>query len=364
MRIVSVGLRLSVFFFLLFVLQSSSVVAQDYDQIDFSAEYSDPENALQFTFESDQYIGSANITVLRDSSSSGDQDALNFIVDFNQSTRDLYKYVSVGRLNSEGTYSAVVNKINFTEAGAELQDTFDVENTNESEDVGNSGTESTDVSDQIDRSLKQVSVSPVNGVARANISKSEKTRSIGVEIESAPWESSVRNVKIYSEASGDVSVSVSNIKKERPSQINDEASREVYGYQEINTSIEDSDIGVAKIDFSVNKSWIDEPERNKYNVVMKRFSDDGWENLTTRYINSTDDQYNFDASSEGFSYFAITLEDPQGISGSENQSISTQLVTEDSNRVVYTVAIIIMGLITLIGYWKREEIDERIDTHA
>lgn len=215
-------------------------------------------------------------------------------------------------------------------------------------------------SSSMDRGPREVSINPGNGVAQVTINKSRGTGSINVEVDPTSEKSSVKNIRISSEASGEVSVSMRDVGREKPPQVPEEASKEVYSYQEINTSINDSEVDLAEIDFSVNKSWINERNRSREDVVMKRFSNGSWESLDTSYINSTDDEFNFEASSEGFSYYAVALEDSE-IKKDGTPLLKEQLSSQQSNRVFYIVAIILMAIMAFVGYWKREEINDRLN---
>ena len=215
-------------------------------------------------------------------------------------------------------------------------------------------------SSSMDRGPREVSINPGNGVAQVTINKSRGTGSINVEVDPTSEKSSVKNIRISSEASGEVSVSMRDVGREKPPQVPEEASKEVYSYQEINTSINDSEVDLAEIDFSVNKSWINERNRSREDVVMKRFSNGSWESLDTSYINSTDDEFNFEASSEGFSYYAVALEDSE-IKKDGTPLLKEQFSSQQSNRVFYIVAIILMAIMAFVGYWKREEINDRLN---
>ena len=237
------------------------------------------------------------------------------------------------------------------------------EDDNKTEDLAGDNKQETSErndSSSMDRGPREVSINPGNGVAQVTINKSGGTGSINVEVDPASGKSSVKNIRISSEASGEVSVSMRDVGREKPPQVPEEASKEVYSYQEINTSINDSEVDLAEIDFSVNKSWINERNRSREDVVMKRFSNGSWESLDTSYINSTDDEFNFEASSEGFSYYAVALEDSE-IKKDGTPLLKEQLSSQQSNRVFYIVAIILMAIMAFVGYWKREEINDRLN---
>ena len=198
-------------------------------------------------------------------------------------------------------------------------------------------------------SRKNVVAESRNGVAKVNVTKGEGLNEISVSVNPASDKASVKNIRISSGKSGQVSVSVRDVGNQKPPQVPGHASRDeqnVYSYQEINTSINDSEVDLAEVDFSVNKSWVDERNRSKDEVVMKRFNNDSWESLDTRYLNETDDEYNFEASSEGFSYYAVALEEPANQT-EEEQMDSENESSQQSNYMIYLL--VVLGLLAVVG---------------
>jgi PGF-pre-PGF domain-containing protein len=207
------------------------------------------------------------------------------------------------------------------------------------------------------KSVKKVKAKAENGVAKVNITKGDEVNEISVSVNPASDRAPVKKIRITSGESGQVIVSVRNAGKNKPQEVPEPASEDegdVYNYQEINTSINDSEVDLAEIDFSVNKSWVDERNRSKDDVVMKRFNNNNWKSLETRYLNETDDQYNFEASSEGFSYYAVALEDD---SGSRTDEVNSSV-----DVPVYVLALIFgFVLVLLVFYlWKFRSSEDQI----
>jgi PGF-pre-PGF domain-containing protein len=78
---------------------------------------------------------------------------------------------------------------------------------------------------------------------------------------------------------------------------------QVYSYVEITTDISDSDISNATITFEVEKSWLQNADRNS--VTLQRYHS-SWQSLSTKFINESGSSYTYSAVSPGFSLFAIT----------------------------------------------------------
>jgi len=81
----------------------------------------------------------------------------------------------------------------------------------------------------------------------------------------------------------------------------------VFKYLQIKaTNLADANIkGVVKIKFQVTKSWLAANGIDASKIVLKRYVNNAWADLTTTLL-STDDKYAYyEAESPGFSYFAI-----------------------------------------------------------
>ena len=202
------------------------------------------------------------------------------------------------------------------------------------------------------KSRRKIIAESRNGVARVNITKGEGVNEINVQVDPASDKAGVKNIRISSNRSGQVSVSVKDMGREKPEQVPD-AAEEVYNYQEINTSIDDSEIDVAEVDFSVNKTWLEERNRSVDDVVMKRY-DGSWESLPTTHLNSTEELHNFEARSEGFSYYSVAL--------SEEETEKT--TTEESGDITLYIAVAagILVLIAIIYLLRRRSKQNEFDS--
>jgi PGF-pre-PGF domain-containing protein len=101
----------------------------------------------------------------------------------------------------------------------------------------------------------------------------------------------------------DVKIKVSGLGS-KPADVND--LNNVYQWLEItHTNLENNNIASAKIKFSVKKSWLSSLGISQGDVILQRF-DNGWHELQTNRIGEDADVVKYEASTPGFSIFAIT----------------------------------------------------------
>ena len=130
-----------------------------------------------------------------------------------------------------------------------------------------------------------------------------------------------------------VKLKVSNLKEE-PAEIKNELnisnSSNIYKYLDIKLTAGDTYIGETGIQsmnftFTVNKSWIDDNDIDKYTVTMMRYHNDTWQELDTTYLNETDDEMTFKAITPGLSIFAV---------------VGDKVVVEESDEIIVEVSIV------------------------
>ena len=92
-----------------------------------------------------------------------------------------------------------------------------------------------------------------------------------------------------------------NILDTKPNQIQE--VKNAYKYLEINQENLNSEINI--ISFQVDKEWIINNDYNPNQITLSRFSNNAWEILDTKYIQEDDSYYYYEATTPGFSYFAI-----------------------------------------------------------
>ena len=82
-----------------------------------------------------------------------------------------------------------------------------------------------------------------------------------------------------------------------------------YKYLEVTLlNVDESKIGNQLIEFSVPKKWLTDNNRDPKKVVLHRYQGSKWNALPTTMAGSDAAVYNYEASTPGFSYFAITAE--------------------------------------------------------
>jgi len=81
-----------------------------------------------------------------------------------------------------------------------------------------------------------------------------------------------------------------------------------YQYIEIKTvGISDNDIRNVRIEFKVNNSWFIDNNFDAETAALNRYSD-GWKKLSTKKLRESSTKVSYEATSPGFSLFAITAE--------------------------------------------------------
>lgn len=89
------------------------------------------------------------------------------------------------------------------------------------------------------------------------------------------------------------------------------SGQEVYKYYDFElssneTQINETDIESAKINFTVEKSWIEENKIDNQTIILLRYFNNTWQNLTTNLLDIDNETYLFyEAETPGFSTFAL-----------------------------------------------------------
>lgn len=93
----------------------------------------------------------------------------------------------------------------------------------------------------------------------------------------------------------------------KPAEVSVEKIGKVYKYIQVNASNLADKLSNAKFTIKVNKSWVSSNSLTKDNVALFRFDSTAgkWNELTTTYASEDDTYYYYDATTPGFSYFAI-----------------------------------------------------------
>ena len=94
---------------------------------------------------------------------------------------------------------------------------------------------------------------------------------------------------------------------EKPEDIIENLLDAVYNYLKITLqNLDNSNIASAKVSFKIEKSWLQENGLDPDTVLLNRYADDKWEGLETAMTGEDDTYYYYQATTPGFSYFAIT----------------------------------------------------------
>jgi len=96
---------------------------------------------------------------------------------------------------------------------------------------------------------------------------------------------------------------------------------------------------------------------------MRRFDGESWNTLSTTYLNSTERFHNFEATSEGFSFYAIALDtQTQNQEQTQNQNrTQTQDKAEEGVTLPYIPVIVVLAILLMfftIYLYKDEILDQ------
>jgi PGF-pre-PGF domain-containing protein len=244
------------------------------------------------------------------------------------------------------------------------------------------GDEEGDQASQPEPKEVEAELDPETETATAQVEDVQENQEVEVEVpepeqgEPAPVES----VSFTSETEADsAEVSVSDLGSDSPDSVEEQVGGTVYSYQEINVEgVEDEDISTASIGFQVEKSFLEQNDREPEDVVMERYNGDSWEQLDTRLDEELNNSFRFEASSTGFSFYAIALQedeeqedqqtdtgtgtDTPGDTGDGNQTDTDGDDEEQSGPpVVPIVAALVLALLVGVGYMNRETLQQKIE---
>lgn len=148
-------------------------------------------------------------------------------------------------------------------------------------------------------------------------------------------------------------------------------SNSVYKYISVEKEkLTNDDITSATIEFKVEKSWLKSKGFESNGVVLERFADGEWQELSTRMFKEDDDFVYFRASTPGFSYFAVTGVKPLVAPGTVQDNISQNNVSDvngsevlneseenlpagsGSSNTFWWVLVIVLVVIAVYFAWK------------
>ena len=115
------------------------------------------------------------------------------------------------------------------------------------------------------------------------------------------------NITVKNQANN-VRITVTKL-DDKPASIVHEIVGKVYKYMEITAEkINETHIDKVKIQFEVNKTWINDNNIDPDTVALNRYRVNAWERLQTRKTSEDNDFVYYEAETTGFSTFAISGE--------------------------------------------------------
>jgi len=109
------------------------------------------------------------------------------------------------------------------------------------------------------------------------------------------------------------------VKKFSPSSSISKPDGEVYQYFEIDFNVERSKFVMSKIEFEVDKEWINRKSLTKNDIKLMKYSGGSWIDLTTNIFSETNTRINYEVpDAKGFSDFAIVGKQSTGVTPAVN----------------------------------------------
>lgn len=167
-----------------------------------------------------------------------------------------------------------------------------------------------------------------------------------------------RKIIIYStNAIKNAQISITKL-ADKPANITQEITGEVYHYIEVDKNISDVNIEQATIRFEVKKSWIDANNVNKSTVALYRYSNSAWNKLQTTEISGDANTVLYEAASTGLSVFAISgqaVSPPEQLPAEEKESEEEKPIIS-STSYIYVLIAIVLSIIVIAIFVIRNKI--------
>jgi len=149
----------------------------------------------------------------------------------------------------------------------------------------------------------------------------------------------------------------------KPASVTHEITGKVYKYIDIDAkNINETHIDKVKIQFEVNKSWINVNDINPDTIALNRYKN-SWEKLSTKKTSEDNDFVYYEAETPGFSTFAISGEMMAGVTTTTvpvvttTPSITTILTTTipiigtEMKVSPWLIIILIIIIVAVAGFW-------------
>lgn len=152
-----------------------------------------------------------------------------------------------------------------------------------------------------------------------------------------------------------------------------EAAPTVYQYLQITKkNLDDDATGKITISFRVPKSWLNENNLQSTDILLFRYKDNEWSELTTTVTSSDSEYVNYEAETPGLSFFAIatkvvaeeTIEEGEEVPGEETPEEAPTPVekpkpfespTKAPAGWIILVIVIIVGIVGFVVYQQKKK---------
>jgi PGF-pre-PGF domain-containing protein len=118
------------------------------------------------------------------------------------------------------------------------------------------------------------------------------------------YDSSLENIRFTAAAEISEVTFTYEATTEKPSEVTT-PTKIVYMYLVIDSTAESDEISSAVLSFKIEQSWFTANNYNKDGVVLLRYHNNSWQTLTTTFTSEDDDYVYFEATTPGFSVFAV-----------------------------------------------------------
>jgi len=164
-----------------------------------------------------------------------------------------------------------------------------------------------------------------------------------------------------------VRVTVSKLTS-KPSSVSPDPEGGIYRYIEVDAPKLAGKTKEAKIQFEVTKTWLTDNDYAADDVILMRFADNKWNALTTSKLSESSNKAYYEATSPGFSYFAITaqkeaeedpiVEEATNLTSDLEVAPIAAAVEEQTSKVSLkalwiTIGVLLVLLLAVFGYRKK-----------
>lgn len=126
----------------------------------------------------------------------------------------------------------------------------------------------------------------------------------------------------------------------KPPEVLVSKSGKVYQYLKINATNLSEQLDKVKIQFRVERAWVDNNSIKKQNIIISKFNetDNEWKELNTNYTSEDSDYYYYEVVLDSFSYFAIS-----------EKVLDVSEKTQSKNKILILIPIVILLILLILG---------------